>query len=133
MCPINNNIDELQEVIIINNDNTIENLSKPIYINKSNSSYKINEKKHIVTKQPKKQLNTNTLNTNTLNTNTLNTNTLNTNTLNTNTLNNNTKETETSCNNEISYTEEPRLRKLVKKKNKKMGISSSDEEEWDII
>ena len=42
---------------------------------------------------------------------------------------------ETIYENEVSYTEdkEPRLRKLVKKKNKKNGISSSDEEEWDII
>jgi hypothetical protein len=48
---------------------------------------------------------------------------------------------ETIYENDVSYTEdkeedkdeEPRLRKLVKKKNKKNGISSSDEEEWDII
>tara|TARA_B110001469_G_C9648763_1_gene329829 strand:+ start:5401 stop:5964 length:564 start_codon:yes stop_codon:yes gene_type:complete len=151
ICPINNDLEnnyELQEIVIINNDNTKENLSKK----KSNSSqeeiYKRNEKTPIVTKQPQKQIdNSNELEKPKLKRR------------NAMKIRNNIMKKEKEINikkknkiklisvketiyeNEVSYTEdkeedkdeEPRLRKLVKKKNKKNGISSSDEEEWDII
>jgi len=154
ICPINNDLDtdlennyELQEIVIINNDNTKENLSKK---KKSNSSQEEicerNEKTPIVTKQPQTQIdNSNELKKPKLKRR------------NAMKIRNNIMKKEKGINieeknkikpisinepiyeNEVSYTEdkeedeEPRLRKLVKKKNKITGISSSDEEEWDII
>lgn len=156
ICPINNDLDtdlennyELQEIVIINNDNTKENLSKK---KKSNSSQEEicerNEKTPIVAKQPQKQIdNSNELEKPKLKRR------------NAMKIRNNIMKkekeiniekknkikpisvNETICYTEVSYSEdktedkeeEPRLRKLVKKKNKKTGISSSDEDEWDII
>ena len=152
ICPIDNDLNndlenhyELQEIVIINNDNSIENLSKK---KKSNSSQEEicerNEKTPIVTKQPKKIDNNELEKPKLKRRNAMK-------------IRNNIMKKEKEINikkknkikpvsvketiyeNEVSYTEdkaedeEPRLRKLVKKKNKKTGISSSDEEEWDII
>jgi hypothetical protein len=153
ICPIDNDLNnnlnndldnhyELQEIVIINNDNSIENLSKK----KSNSSqekiiYERNEKTPIVTKQPQKQIDNNELEKPKLKRR--NAMKIRNNIIKKELkleINNKIKpinDKETIYENEVSYSEdkiiESRLRKLVKKKNKNIGISSSDEEEWDII